>query len=324
MEPSPELEAFARRRAEAFNSRDTDTVLNLHADEPGLTVIGSDPDDWWSGYATYGSMVTSLIPELAAVDATVEVEHIEAFSEGTVGWIACRLVMRSSTTALPMRYTAVVHLDRGVWRIVQSHLSQGVDDEEAFGVRLTKVEQLAAAVRVEQPDLSETTAEDGTITIAFSDLESSTELAVRLGDHKWFELLRWHDRIVAECTTHEGGRVVKSLGDGHMLAFSSASRALRGSINILRSLRGAQAGERLRMRIGLHTGEVLRQADDFFGHAVITSARVAAAANGNEILVSSLVHELTRSLGSFQFGEPRVAQLKGLPGEHQLFPVIWT
>jgi class 3 adenylate cyclase len=129
---------------------------------------------------------------------------------------------------------------------------------------------------------------------------------------------------VAECATNEGGRVVKSLGDGHMLAFSSASRAVRGSINLLRSLRDADEGEPLRVRIGLHTGEVLRQADDIFGHAVITAARVAAAANGNEILVSSLVHELTRSLGSFQFGEPRVAQLKGLPGDHQLFPVIWN
>ena len=52
-------------------------------------------------------------------------------------------------------------------------------------------------------------------------------------------------------------------------------------------------------------------------------ARVAAVADGNEILVSSLVHELTRSVGSFEFGEPRVTQLKGLPGDHQLFPVIW-
>jgi class 3 adenylate cyclase len=267
-------------------------------------------------------MITSLTPELADVDATVEVEHVDAFCEGTVGWFASRLLLRSSGRTVAMRYTAVLHLDRGIWRIVHSHLSQGIDDEEAFGVEFTKVEQLATAVRVEQPDLSAATAEDGTVTIAFSDIEGSTELAVRLGDQNWFELLRRHDRIVAECTTDEGGRIVKSLGDGHMLAFPSASRALQASINVLRSLRDAREGEQLRVRIGLHTGEVLREADDFFGHAVITAARVAAAANGNEILVSSLVHELTRSLGAFQFGEPRSVQLKGL-GDHQLFPVIW-
>ena len=323
MEPSPELEAFARRLAEAFNSRDTETRLNLYADEPGLIVLGSAPDEWWSGYATMRSVVTTLTPEFEAIDSTIEVEHVEAFSEGTVGWFVCRLVMRSRTMTVPMRYTAVVHLDRGVWRIVHAHLSQGVDDENSFGVRFSRVEQLAAAVQVEQPDLRGTATKDGTVTIAFSDMESSTELAIRLGDYKWVELLRWHDRVVAECTTREGGRVVKSLGDGHMLAFSSASRALRGSINILRSLRDAPGGEQVRVRIGLHTGEALRQSDDFFGHAVITAARVTAAANGNEILVSSLVHELTRSVGSFQFAEPRVAKLKGLPGEHRLFPLIW-
>jgi class 3 adenylate cyclase len=299
-------------------------VLNLYADEPGLIVIGSESDEWWSGYDTYRRVVTTLTPELASVETRIDVEHVEAFSEGTVGWFVARLVARTTNTTVPMRYTAVLHLDRGVWRIVHAHLSQGVDSEVSFGVRVTKVEHLADAVRVEQPDLRETAAADGTITIAFSDLEGSTELAVRLGDHKWFELLRWHDRVVAECTTNEAGRVVKSLGDGHMLAFPSATRALHGAINIQRSLRAADQGEPLRMRIGLHTGEMLREADDFFGHAVITAARVAAAANGNEILVSSLVHELTRSLGSFQFGEPRAALLKGLPGEHQLFPVIWT
>jgi class 3 adenylate cyclase len=324
MEPSPELEALALRRAEAFNSRDNDTVLDMYAEEPGLIVIGSDSDEWWSGYETIRSVVTTLTPELASVDARVDVEHVEAFSEGTVGWFVGRLVARSETTTVPMRYTAVLHLDRGVWRIVHAHLSQGVDSEVSFGVQVSKVEQLAAAVRVEQPDLRDTADEDGRVTIAFSDLESSTELAVSLGDHRWLELLRWYDRVVVECTTTEGGRVVKSLGDGHMLVFPSASRALSGSVSIMRSLREGREGEDLRLRVGLHTGEVLRHSDDFFGQAVITAARVAAAANGNEILVSSVVHELTRRLGAFRFGKARVAQLKGFPGEYELFPVIWN
>ena len=78
------------------------------------------------------------------------------------------------------------------------------------------------------------------------------------------------------------------------------------------------------MRIGLHTGEVLRHADDFFGHAVNIAARVAAVAHGNGTPVSSLVHELTRSLGTFHFGEPRSVQLRGLPGEHRLYPLVWA
>src|SRR5262245_30551424 len=258
MEPSPELEAFGRRRVAAFNSGDTMAQLDLYADDPHLTVIGSDPDEWWSGYATVRDILTSILPELRAVDATVDVEHVEAFSEGTVGWLACRLVMRSSSSSTSMRYTAVLRRDGEEWEIVQSHLSQGTDNEDTFGVRLSKVEQLATAVRVEQPDLTETAAGDGTITIGFSDMESSTERAVQLGDRAWLDLVRWHDRLVTECVGEVGGRVVKSLGDGHMLAFSSASDALCGSISILRSLRDAHDREALRMRIGLHSGDVLR------------------------------------------------------------------
>ena len=271
-------------------------------------------------------LITKQWPELAEVGATIDVDEVVAFSEGTVGWVVCRLTLvRSDGTTVPMRFTGVLHLDHGLWRFVHGHLSQGAANEETFGRTLTTtVEHLAAAVRVEQPDLTETVAEDGTITIAFSDIERSTDFAVRLGDRKWFELLRWHDRVVTDCTAQQGGRVVKSLGDGHMLAFSSASRALHGSIEILQSLQDVHDGEQLRVRIGLHTGEVLRHADDFFGNAVNKAARVAAAADGNEILVSSLVHELTRSLGTFQFGEPRSVQLKGLPGEHRLYPLVWA
>ena len=98
----------------------------------------------------------------------------------------------------------------------------------------------------------------------------------------------------AKRVTDYGGRIVKSLGDGYMFAFPSASRALNSSIEIQRSLNDAHAGEDLSVRIGLHTGEVVRDAEDFFGHAVIIAARVAGrGAVGNEILVSSLVNELT-------------------------------
>ena len=77
----------------------------------------------------------------------------------------------------------VLHLDHGVWRFVNGHFSQGTANEETFGRTLTTtVEQLAAAVHVEQPDMTGTMADDGTVTIAFSDIEGSTDLAVRLGD----------------------------------------------------------------------------------------------------------------------------------------------
>jgi class 3 adenylate cyclase len=119
------------------------------------------------------------------------------------------------------------------------------------------------------------------------------------------------------------GQVVKSLGDGHMLAFASAASALRAAAEIQRTFQQPHDGEWLHLRVGVHTGEVLRQSDDYFGRAVITAARVAAAAQGDEVLASSIVVELTENVEAFTFGEPRSEVLKGLPGLHALFPLMW-
>src|ERR687891_726271 len=82
-------------------------------------------------------------------------------------------------------------------------------------------------------------------------------------------------------------------------------------------------GHRLRVRIGLHTGEPIREADDFYGKAVIQAARIAAEARGSEILVSSLVRDLTESSGEYVFATPRDVELKGLSGTHRVAPVLW-
>jgi class 3 adenylate cyclase/ketosteroid isomerase-like protein len=325
MEPSAELQAVVGRFFAAVNARDAATFINFHADDPGVLFIGTDPEEWWPSLQSLRPVMAAQMREFEAGGVTFDAGEVDAHSEGTVGWIAARprLLFPDGSTGR-LRFTGVLHLDLGVWRFIQWHLSAGVENEETIGFEMTTtVEQLAVAVQEERPDLSASAAADGTITIAFSDIEQSTEIAVRLGDHKWLDLVRWHDDLVADLTTREGGHIVKSLGDGHMLAFPSASRALRGAMKIQRSLQQPHDGESVRVRIGVHTGEVLREADDFFGYAVIMAARVAAEAHGNEILVSSLVRELTRSVGTFEFAEPRTAELKGIPGQHQLFPLVW-
>ena len=77
------------------------------------------------------------------------------------------------------------------------------------------------------------------------------------------------------------------------------------------------------MRIGLHTGEAIKEGDDFFGKHVNLAARVAGQAQGGEILVSSLLKELTESAGEFVFGDGRKVELKGLKGKHSVFEVQW-
>ncbi|MEE8346635.1 MAG: adenylate/guanylate cyclase domain-containing protein, partial [Dehalococcoidia bacterium] len=163
------------------------------------------------------------------------------------------------------------------------------------------------------------------VTILFSDIESSTAMTERLGDKRWLELLRGHNAIVRKRVAAHEGFEVKSEGDGFMLAFGSARKALACAIDIQRAFaeRNESADEPIKVRIGLHTGEAIKEDEDFFGRNVILAARIASQAGGGEILVSSLLKELAESAGDIAFGDGREVELKGLAGTHRLFEVGW-
>ncbi|HEU4759168.1 MAG TPA: protein kinase, partial [Dehalococcoidia bacterium] len=154
----------------------------------------------------------------------------------------------------------------------------------------TSIDTVAQVVQREQPDLRSHAAPDGTVTIMFSDIEGSTALAERLGDKRFMEVLREHNSIVRKQAQAHGGFEVKSEGDGFMLAFQSARRALECALDIQRALatRNNATEEPLRVRMGLHTGEAIKEGEDFFGRNVIMAARVASQACGGEILVSGV------------------------------------
>ena len=186
---------------------------------------------------------------------------------------------------------------------------------------------VARSVERNRPDLGRATAPDGTVTIMFSDIEGSTALTDRLGDRRWMELLGVHNRIVREAVTAHGGYEVKSQGDGFMIAFASATKAVHCACAIQRALaehRSSGADEPLHVRIGLHTGEVVREEEDFFGRNVILAARIAAKADGDEILVSGLLRELIASSGDFAFGAEQDLELKGLSGVQRVAEVRWA
>jgi class 3 adenylate cyclase/tetratricopeptide (TPR) repeat protein len=199
---------------------------------------------------------------------------------------------------------------------------QGIDTAD---VR-SSIDVVASAVDDERPDLSRAAAPDGTVTILFSDIEGSTEMTERLGDRRWLEVLREHNAVVRSQVSAHGGFEVKSQGDGFMVAFSSARRALDCAIAVQRAF-ASKAEEdpdgEIRVRIGMHTGEAIRERDDFFGRNVILAARIAAEADGGEVLVSSLLKELAESSGDIAFGEAREVTLKGLSGSYRLHAVEW-
>ncbi len=197
--------------------------------------------------------------------------------------------------------------------------AQGIESSDLQ----TSIDTVVRTVYIEQPDLRSHAAPDGTVTIMFSDIEGSTEKTERLGDKGWMQVLREHNAIVREKLKAHGGFEVKSEGDGFMVAFQSAARALQCAIAVQQALARRNGGAEvpIRVRMGLHTGEVIKEGEDFFGKNVILAARIAGQAKGGEILVSSLLKELTESAGEFAFDDGRQTELKGLSGRHRVFAV---
>ncbi len=253
-------------------------------------------------------------------------EEIEAWEEGTVGWAGLKLTFRGPEESFAGRGTFVLHLERGEWKIVQVHWSLPKANLEVLGRELTvTLDELEQTIQRAQPDLSSTLAADGTVTIVFTDIVDSTVLLARLGDHAWLDILRRHNAVIEETTAAHGGTVVETQGDGSMLAFSSARRAVACAQAIQREIDRAFADDSppIRVRIGLHTGDALHEADQFFGTTVHYAARVASQALGGEVLVSNLVRELVAGPG-IDFLESREVELKGLDGSHRLFAVDLT
>jgi class 3 adenylate cyclase len=188
----------------------------------------------------------------------------------------------------------------------------------------SSVDEVASTVASERPSLTRAAAPDGTVTILFSDIEGSTAINDRLGDVRWLELLRAHNRIVREQVEACGGFEVKAQGDGFMIAFASARRAIHCAQAIQEAISrelGHHPDGPIRVRIGLHTGEAIREQSDFYGRNVAVAARIADQARGGEIVASSVVKHLTESAGDISFGDAREVELAGLAGTHAVYPV---
>jgi class 3 adenylate cyclase len=165
------------------------------------------------------------------------------------------------------------------------------------------------------------------VAILFSDIEDSTVLTERLGDERWLDLLREHNALFRGRVSRHDGFEVKSQGDGFMLAFPDPCEALRCAAEVQRDfaereLEGAE--EVLRVRMGLHTGEVIAEEGDFFGKNVILAARIAAQACGGEILVSESMREAATDADGLSFDDGRELELKGLAGTHRVYRAEWS
>ncbi len=166
-------------------------------------------------------------------------------------------------------------------------------------------------------------------TILFTDVEGSTALKDRLGDAKARDLLREHERITREALKAHGGSEVKTMGDGFMASFGSATKALECAIVIQSAfaVRNETADEAIKVRIGLNAGEPIAENDpggrgDLFGTAVNMAARIAAKAEAGEILVADVVRQLVAGK-EFLFADRGDTELRGFEDPVRVYEVRW-
>jgi adenylate cyclase len=201
-----------------------------------------------------------------------------------------------------------------------------VRDQGVTGLLMSSIDDLARWSQEDRRELVKLAGRDGSVTILFSDIEDSTTLNERLGDDAWVRLLGSHDDLVHEKVRQYGGHVVKSQGDGFMIAFREPADAVRTGIDIQDALRDGTGDRRLRrtpikVRVGIHCGTAIERDGDLFGKNVAMAARVASQARGGEILVSDDVRKALRDVEDIVLVEERETELKGIPGVHRLWEV---
>jgi adenylate cyclase len=145
------------------------------------------------------------------------------------------------------------------------------------------------------------------LAIVFTDLSGFTRFTKDSGDEAATAMLAEHHRMVGPVIRSRGGRIVKRLGDGLLLAFPSSEAAVYASLELLPT-----APESLRLRAGVHCGEVVATRDDVIGHVVNVTARVADSAKGDEVLVTSNIRKSVGDLPGVTFSRLRNRSFKGL------------
>jgi class 3 adenylate cyclase len=159
-------------------------------------------------------------------------------------------------------------------------------------------------------------------TYLFTDIVKSTDLVALIGDEAWSELVGWHDRTMRRLFTEHAARDVETRGDGFFAIFDGVREAAECAIAIQRALADhrRQHGFAPRVRIGLHAGPSHRVEDGYHGAGVHVAARIAALAEGDEILAS------TGSLDGvpgIELAQRRRVSLKGIKDEVEVVAIAW-
>ncbi len=317
--PSPELIAVVRRWNKAVQDRDRAVLENMLSTSEHLRYQGSADEESWSGQVFRQGFVdhTKEIPDYAWQE-----HSLEAFECGNAGWAHCEATMTFATNgkAALHRFTFVLHLENGVWKIMQMHVSNPTSNMEKIGI---EHEALNALIEAARREFTQEQSE-GTASVMFTDIAGSSEITRRLGDQEWIKIISDHFDLAEKVIHAHQGRLVKSLGDGTMSIFPSVHDAVQAAVNFQRENRSATVDTALGLRIGIHTGDVIHKDEDFFGSVVNKAARVTNVSGPYEIHVTEVTRLLVGNTAGLKFSAPKPVQLKGFGGHQTVYLLDWT
>ena len=297
-----------------MQDRDMKTLRNFYSQSPEFRGIGSAADEFWDA-KTFLPVFEVQFEEMPAFELSLD--HVEAYELGDFAWgAALTNVAMVDGATFSFRHSMVFVIEDGLWRCVQAHVSIPVANEESFGVALTTT-LIDLVGSLDGDTLVPIGGVEGTAILMFTDIEDSTVLAQEMGDKLWSETIDDHDRFIVATVEKHAGTVIKTLGDGALLSFGGARAALRCAGD----LQAGFAERPFAVRIGIHAGDLVRTEDDVVGLTVNKAARVAAAAAGGQVVISSIVRELVGGTDEFSFGDPFLVELKGIEGVHELIPL---
>jgi class 3 adenylate cyclase len=159
-------------------------------------------------------------------------------------------------------------------------------------------------------------------TFMFTDIVKSTNLAEAMGDDAWLDLLRWHDETLRSLFTAHAGEEVGTTGDGFFVGFDSPDAAMACAVAIQRRLADhrKQHGFAPQVRIGLHASGAAQVGQDFRGKGVHEAARIAALADGGQIIASKAT---VGSVSLYPVTEPQTVTLKGISEPMEVVSIDW-
>ncbi len=230
--------------------------------------------------------------------------------------------LRARIDSADGRMSTVVQAAEALTPIIEDAVKKRPSRLGALGL---KSAHLLASLTVEDDASNSklaTIAQGGTVGIVFADVAGFTRFTATKGDEAAIDLLTRLEDLIETKVHGYRGELVKRLGDGFLLAFPSASQAVRGAIALRDTVRRVPPvyGFKARLRIAVHAGEPLIEGDDLLGHDVNLTARLLDHCKPGEVVVSRPAKEMAeRRLKKVEFGRERRVNIRGLAGRKTLF-----